>query len=103
MVGRIMWTALLKAIFPDSDKSWTWRRRMAFTGCAVFLWGIIYSIGWIWHKDPSFAALVLGQCIAGFLATMGIYYKGSHEDQKLADALQEKLLLAADPKGGRLP
>jgi hypothetical protein len=93
-----MWRALLTEIFPQSDKSWTWRRRMAFAGCGVFLWGIVYSIAFM--KGESLQIAVLGQCIAGFLATMGIYYKGSHEDQKLADALQEKLLLATDPKKG---
>jgi hypothetical protein len=93
-----MWRAILTEIFPQSDKSWTWRRRMAFIGCGVFLWAIVYSVAWI--KSETMALAVLAQCIAGFLATMGIYFGGAHADAKLASQAQTALLLATPEQKG---
>jgi hypothetical protein len=76
-----MWLALLNEIFPKSDKSWTWRRRMAFAACAVFLWGIVYSIGF--EPDATRADKTLFQCIGGLIAVMGIYFHDSFKDTQL--------------------
>ncbi len=72
--------ALLQAIFPPSDQAWTWRRRMAFTGCAVALFGIIHAIRF--EPDKAWAGVVLIQCIAMWGVTMGIYYSGAHASEK---------------------
>lgn len=66
-----MMNALLRAIFPQSDAGWTWRRRMAFAGAAVNLSGIIAAT-WFPFSEAH-ASMVMGACQAGFLATMGIY------------------------------
>lgn len=62
---------LLSAIFPASDPGWQWRRRMAFTGCAVFLWGIVHAIRF--EPDKAWAAIVLSQCTIGFSGTLALY------------------------------
>ncbi len=72
--------ALLKAIFPPSDKDWTWRRRMAFTGCAVALFGIIHAIRF--EPDKAWAGVVLIQSIGMWGLTMGIYYGGAAVSEK---------------------
>jgi hypothetical protein len=63
--------ALLRAIFPPSDTNWTWRRRMAFSGCAVFLAGIIEGV-WF-EPDTLRATMVIDKCSLGFGATLGLY------------------------------
>ena len=63
--------ALLRAIFPPSDQNWTWRRRMAFSGCAVFLWGIVYAIRF--EPDHAWGSVVLTNCILGFSGTLATY------------------------------
>ncbi len=71
---------LLKVVFPPSDQTWTWRRRMAFTGCAVALFGIVHAIRF--EADKAWASVVLLQCIGMWVATMGIYYGGAHASEK---------------------
>jgi hypothetical protein len=77
-----MFAFLRTAIFPPSDQNWTWRRRMAFSGCAVALFGIVHAIRF--EPDKAWAAIVLIQCIAFWGITMGIYYKGSDASEKNA-------------------
>lgn len=83
-----MFRTFAAAIFPHhSDKGWTWRRRMAFTGAAVFLFGIIHAIRF--EPDKAWASVVLLQCIGGWVTTMGIYYGGSYADKKLQNEQQK--------------
>jgi hypothetical protein len=63
--------AILRFLFPASDPDWTWRRRMAFAGCSVFLWGIIYAIRF--ESDHTWGSVVLTNCIGGFGVTLGAY------------------------------
>ena len=62
---------LLRAIFPHSDPTWQWRRRMAFAGCGVFLSGILKVI-W-WSGDIAHDSMVMTNCAAGFGATLALY------------------------------
>lgn len=67
-----MWSFLRHAIFlPDSDPAWAWRRRMAFSGCAVFLSGVL-KVVW-WPGDIAHDAMVMSNCATGFGATLTIY------------------------------
>ena len=61
---------LAGAVF-TGEKSWAWRRRVTFTGCIVFLAGVINSI---WF-DPNLAhaTMVMSNCQTGFGATLVTY------------------------------
>lgn len=61
---------------------------MAFAACSVFLWGIVYSIGW--EHDATRADKQLFQCIGGLLAVMGIYFHGSFKDTQLKQGAPQK-------------
>lgn len=63
--------AFLAALFPPSNEAWTWRRRMAFSGCAVFLWGVVYAIRF--EPDHAWGSVVLTNCIGGFSVTLTAY------------------------------
>ncbi len=67
-----MWQSLHHAIFlPGSDPTWSWRRRMAFAGCAVFLSGVLKTI-W-WPGDIAHDSMVMTNCVTGFGATLALY------------------------------
>jgi hypothetical protein len=63
--------ALLRFLFPPSDPDWTWRRRMAFGGCGVFLGGVVHGV-WF-EPDLARATMVITQCSLGFGGTLGAY------------------------------
>jgi hypothetical protein len=65
-----MWRALSAAVF-IGDPNWAWRRRVTFSGCAVFLAGVANAI-WFDH-DIAHASMVMTNCVAGFGATLAIY------------------------------
>lgn len=58
------------AIF-TGDRNWAWRRRMAFLGCGVALYGVLHAI--LWETDHAWGAVVLTNCWAAFGATMITY------------------------------
>lgn len=64
------WQALYSGFFAG-ERSWAWRRRMVFIGCAVFLAGVVNSI-WF-DQDLAHATMVLTNCATGFGATLTIY------------------------------
>ncbi len=75
-----MWRALGAGIF-TGDRSWAWRRRVTFAGCAVFLAGIANSI-WFDH-DLAHATMVMTNCCVGFAGTLTIYAGLSTVDDHL--------------------
>lgn len=83
------WRLLSHAVF-TGDRGWAWRRRVTFTGCAVFLYGIIHAIRF--EPDKAWAAVVLTQCGLGFLSTLGIYagLAGYDDHQKRKLGADEK-------------
>jgi hypothetical protein len=58
------------AIF-TGERSWAWRRRMAFAGCSVFLWGIVYAIRF--EPDTARMTAILSFCVPGFGTTFAAY------------------------------
>lgn len=72
--------SVLRSIFPPSDPTWAWRRRMAFTGNAVALWGFIDAVKF--EPDHAWGAIVLSGAIGLWTFTMGIYYGGAHYSEK---------------------
>lgn len=82
-----MWQAMGNAIF-TGERSWAWRRRMAFAGCGIFLAGCIHGI-WV---DPvlEHASMVLTNCITGFGATLTIYVGLAVTDEHLKRETERK-------------
>lgn len=75
-----MWQHLSKAIF-TGERSWAWRRRMVFAGCAVFLGGVANSI-W-WDHDVAHATMVMSNCTTGFATTLATYVGLAVADEHL--------------------
>jgi hypothetical protein len=66
-----MWRALGHFIFPNSDPTWQWRRRLAFSGCSVGLWGMVHAIKF--EPDHAWGAIVLAACSGFFVTCYGLY------------------------------
>jgi N-acetylmuramoyl-L-alanine amidase len=64
-----MWRALSSALFPASDPTWAWRRRMAFAGCGTFLAGIIHST--CFDFDIAHSSMVMTNCVCRLLGHPG--------------------------------
>ena len=70
----------LAAIFVG-EKSWAWRRRVLFTGCAVALSGVA-TAQWF-TADTAWAAVLLAQSWTAFGATAALYAGlATYDDQK---------------------
>lgn len=65
------WRRLDRAILPPSDPKWAWRRRMAFAGCAVQLWAIVYAVAFT--PDTARMTSILGFMVPGFAVNLGTY------------------------------
>jgi hypothetical protein len=82
-----LWQALGNAIF-TGERTWAWRRRMVFAGCAVFLAGVVHS-SWF-DPDLAHATMVMTNCATGFGATLGIYVGLAVTDDHLKRETERK-------------
>ncbi len=82
-----IWQTLAGAVF-TGEKSWAWRRRMVFAGCATFLAGVIHAI-WFDH-DLAHATMVMTNCATGFGATLAIYVGLAVTDEHLKRETERK-------------
>lgn len=79
------WRALGRFMFPSSDPTWQWRRRLAFAGCAVGLWGYVHAVRF--EPDKAWAGVVLATSAGFFVTCMGIYAGlATYDDNKKRQA-----------------
>lgn len=84
-----LWRLLGAAIF-TGERSFAWRRRVTFAGCAMALAGVAKAV-W-WTPDKQWAAVLLAQSWAAFGATLAVYVAaaGFDDHQKRKFGSDEK-------------
>lgn len=75
-----MWKTLSDAVF-TGERSWAWRRRVTFAGCAMAL-ACVAKAAWL-EPDKAWAAVLLAQSWAAFGATLALYAGLSTYDDHL--------------------
>lgn len=80
---------------PKSDPTWQWRRRLAFAGCGVGLWGMVHAIKF--EPDHAWGAIVLAACSGFFVTCYGLYAGLSQIDAQQKRRIEADAAAAPPP------
>lgn len=80
--------SVLQAIFPPSDPTWAWRRRVTFAGCTMALSGVAKAQ--FFEPNHEWGAILLAQSWAAFGAILGLYLGLAVTDSHLKRETERK-------------